>query len=200
MNYLAWLICCYSHYLKKKLKLSAIWLLSFPFLRSLYGVFHSDQTHFYFLLVGSVAIFWCVDDSLLTGVQWHLVALICSSWMISVPNIFCIPGGSFYVAFENCLFSSLPVFNRLWCVVFANKLDRLYRFVWFGNLVPHSSGCLFIPQTFPFLFGSFLVWWSPSCWLSGIIAKNHLEGLRQEEFPLCLIWKTPQFQDLYLIP
>lgn len=47
------------------MKLSAIWLLSFPLWRSLCGVFHSDQTHFYFLLImGSVAIFWCVDDSL----------------------------------------------------------------------------------------------------------------------------------------
>lgn len=47
------------------MKLSAIWLLCFPFWRSLYGVFHSDQTHFYFLFImGSVAIFGCVDDSL----------------------------------------------------------------------------------------------------------------------------------------
>lgn len=35
---------------------------------------------------------------------------------------------SFYVVFEKCLFSSLPIFNGLWSAVFANKLGMFYRF------------------------------------------------------------------------
>ena len=103
------------------------------FLRSLQTVFHSVCTNLqshhsaerllFSTSLPTLVICWCFDNTLLTGLRWYLVVLICIYLMISgIEYLFMYLLTIYRSALENCLFrpSAHFVIRLLWVVWIIN--------------------------------------------------------------------------------